>query len=101
MQTLTDLKRRVASTQRWLKVLEDGLEGKPHSLGAGEADAFEKSLARLEIQFLSVSKATKEGLELKRGASPVVNRYYGAPISKHVDLYVLEQFRTVGKDSSS
>lgn len=93
MATISDLKRRMESTARWMMVLEDGLRGVPHSLGLGEADAFEKSLARLGVQFLSKTKAAKQGLELRRGAKPVVRRYYGAPISDWKDLYVLEQFR--------
>jgi hypothetical protein len=95
MATISDLKRRMESTARWMMVLEDGLRGAPHSLGLGEADAFEKSLAKLGVVFLSKTKAAKQGLELRRGAKPVVRRYYGAPISDWKDLYVLEQFREV------
>jgi hypothetical protein len=76
-------------------VLEDGLRGAPHSLGLGEADACEKSLAKLGVVFLTKTKAAKQGLELRRGAKPVVRRYYGAPISDWKDLYVREQFREV------
>lgn len=95
MSNVTDLKRRMASTARWMMVLEDGLRGLPHTLGLGEADAFEKSLAVLGVRFLTKTKAVKEGLELKRGATPVVRRYYSAPISDYKDLYVREQFRPV------
>lgn len=95
MANLSDLKRRMAATARWMMTLEDGLNGRPHSLGIGEAEAFEKSLAKLGVRFLSKTKATKEKLELRRGATPVVRRYYGAPISDWKDLYVLEQFKPI------
>lgn len=95
MANVSDLKRRMASTARWMMTLEDGLNGRPHSLGLGEADAFEKSLSKLGVCFLSKTKAAKQGLELRRGAKPVVRRYYGAPISDWKDLYVLEQFKPV------
>lgn len=93
MPTVSDLKRRMASTARWMMVLEDGLKGAPHSLGKGEADAMEKALVKLGVRFLSRTRATKEGLELRRGAKPVVRRYYGSPISDWKDLYCLEQFK--------
>lgn len=96
MATVSDLKRRMASTARWMMVLEDGLNGKPHSLGIGEAMAFEKALAALGVHFLSKTKAAQNGLTLRRGARPVVRRYYGAPISDWKDLYVAEKFKTKG-----
>lgn len=92
MATVSDLKRRIVATSRWLKVLEDGLNGSPHGLGIGEADAMEKNLAKLGIRLLSKTKAAKEGLELRRGAKHVVCRNYGAPIGWG-DLYVEEQFK--------
>ena len=100
MATIADLKRRMESTARWMMVLEDGLRGTPHSLGLGEAEAFEKSLAKLGVRFLSKTRAGKEGLELRRGAKPVVRRYYGTPISDWKDLYVLEQFRPTASQQS-
>lgn len=93
MATVSDLKRRLASTAKWMTTLEDGLNGHPHSLGLGEGDAFEKALEKLGVQLLSRTKAAKQGLELRRGAVPVVRRYYRAPISDWKDLYVAEQFR--------
>jgi hypothetical protein len=93
MATVSDVRRRLSSTAKWMMTLEDGLNGKPHSLGLGKADAFEKALAKLGIEFLSRTKASKQGLELRRGAKPVVRRYYRAPISDWKDLYVAEQFR--------
>jgi len=78
-----------------MMVLESGLNGHPHSLYKGEAKAFEETLGRLGVRFLSKTKAAREGLELRRGAKPVVSRYYGAPIKDFRDLYCLEQFKPI------
>lgn len=91
MSTVTALKRRMASMTRWMKVLEDGLNGRPHSLGDGEGHAFSKRMHELGIELYSTTRAKKEGLTPKRGAKPIVTRYYGAPIQKDIGLYVREQ----------
>jgi hypothetical protein len=91
MNTVTELRRRMASIARWTKVLEDGLNGRPHSLGDGEGRAFSKRMSELGIELYSKSRAQKEGLSPKRGAKPVVTRYFSAPIQKDIGLYVLEQ----------
>ena len=91
MGTLTSLKRRMASIARWMMVLEDGLNGSPHTLGDGESMAFKKRMRELGVTLYSATRAKKEGFKLRRGAAPVVRCYYGAPIREYIGLYVLEQ----------
>jgi len=82
----------MASTARWMMVLEDGLNGRPHTLGDGESMAFKKRMRELGVTLYSATGAKKEGLKLRRAAKPVVACYYGAPIQDYIDLFVLEQF---------
>lgn len=93
--SVSQLKRRMSSAMRWMKTLDDGLNGKPHSLGQGEADAMAKYLALIGVTLISKSKASKNNLELRRGARPVVRRYFGSPISDWKDMYCLEQFKQI------
>lgn len=96
MSTVTALKRRMASMARWMMVLEDGLNGIPHSLGDGEGMAFKKRMAELGVSLYSETKAKKEGMKPRRGAKPVVRCYYGAPIQSYIGLYVREQLTETG-----
>lgn len=91
MSTVSALKNRMTATQQWISILMDGLNGKPHSLGKGAGAAFEKAMSKQGVVLLSVTKAAKSGLVLKRGAKPVVHRNFGAPVGWH-HLYCQEQF---------
>ncbi len=93
MADVTGLKHRVSSTIRWMTILQEGLSGNPQTLGLAAGDAFQKCLEKYGIRLLTMTKASSEGLELRRGARPVARRYYGAPISDWANLYVQEQFR--------
>lgn len=99
MATIGSVKKRVASLRRWLEVLEDGLNGKPHSLGDGEGGYFQKYVAGLGMELVSLTAATKRGLVLRRGVKPICSRYYPRPISAHHPLYLIEQFKP--KESSA
>lgn len=97
MSTVTALKKRLRSTARWMAVLEDGLNGNPHALGDGEGMAFKKRMRELDVSLYSATRAKKEGLKLRRGATPVVRCYYGAPIQDYIGLYVREQLTSNAK----
>lgn len=101
MPTLMDVRRRLKSIDRWLGVLRDGLNGSNHHLGSGEADAFQRTMEMLGIQLLSVNQAKKRSLRLKRGANPIVRRYYPAPISAYHSLYCLEQFSCADRPAAN
>ena len=95
MKTITDVKRRAASTTRWLNVLCCGLNGNPQRLGSGEGDAFEKCMTRVGFQVITRTRAERRGLRLKKRAKPIAKRYYDAPISDYGDLYLIQQFTKV------
>lgn len=101
MKTISDVKRRISSKRRWLNVLNDGLSGSAHSLGSGEGDAFEKFLKTLDLEAISVSRAAKRGLQLRRAAKPICSRYYKRPISSYHDLYLLQHFQPTMPEESS
>lgn len=91
MKTMRDVARRLESATRWVSVLQDGINGRIHSLGIGEGEAMEKALSRLGVRLLSKTRAAREGLVVRRGARPVVRRSYGQPIGL-ADLYCIQQF---------
>ena len=70
--------------------VKGGLMGKPFAWGAGEANAYMPILAGIGITLITKTQVKKRGYVLKRGVKPVGSRYYGAPIQKRADLYVLE-----------
>jgi hypothetical protein len=83
----------MTSVARWVKVLEDGLNGNPHTLGGGECYAFKKRMKELDVSLYSATRAKKEGFGLRRGVKPVVRCYHGAPIQDYIGLYVREQLK--------
>ena len=91
--SMTSVRAKVKSSQRWLRTLEDGLAGKPQRLGEGEGDALQKCAAALGIELITLTAGQKRGLELRRGAKPIASRYFGAPIQRYCYLYCIQQFR--------
>lgn len=81
------------SLQTWLHVataIIDGLNGKPFSWSGGEFSAYRPKAEAMGITLVTKTRIAKMGRRLKRGAAPVGNGYFGAPISRRADLYVLE-----------
>ncbi|CAA7619054.1 hypothetical protein [Magnetospirillum sp. SS-4] len=66
-----------------------GLEGKPFDWNGAEGEGKVKTLATMCIVLVTASGMRKRDHVLKRGAVPVGRRYYGAPIQRSADLYVL------------
>lgn len=93
MVTTSAIRSRIESQRRWLGVLEDGLNGKPHILSEGEADYLKKFALTWGLELISQSVAVKRGLVLKRGAKPICSRRYARPINPYSHLYLLEQFK--------
>lgn len=87
----------LARLQRYERVaaqVREGLAGKPFVWRAVDMQHARACLAAMGITLVSRSRAEVLGFVLKRGAVPVGAAYYAAPISRHVDVYVLEcQFR--------
>lgn len=67
-----------------------GLEGQPFSWRAVDYQHARPVLQAMGITLVSKGRARRLGFELKRGAQPVGKKYYTAPISKMIDVYVLE-----------
>ncbi len=67
-----------------------GLDGKPFSWRAVDFQHARPILQAMGIHLVSKSRAKRLGFVLKRGAQPVGQNYYTAPISKMVNVYVLE-----------
>lgn len=72
-------------------VLERGLRrGKAFSWGDGQRRTWEPVARELGATLLSKTAIARRGYRIKRGAKPVGAIYYGAPISRYADVYVLE-----------
>lgn len=68
---------------------EQGLIGNPFTWGTSEWRSKEVILAGLGFILVSESKLKRGGHRLKKNATPVGKAYFGAPIRKYANLYVL------------
>src|ERR1044072_3654011 len=89
MASRSTIQHKVARLLYALQVLEKGLDGKPVTLGAADADSVQDYLHAIGISLISKTALTKSGYRLKRGAKPLMIRYYTAPIQKYAPLYAL------------
>lgn len=81
--------KRLEAAQEAISDLLDGLNGKSFTWGDSEYRSKEGILASLGFALVTKTKLTRGGHELKQGVSPVGKAYFGAPIRKYADLYVL------------
>ena len=70
--------------------VQRGLRGKPFAWGDAERRSYVDNAAAMGITLLSLSALERRGYQLKRGAQPVGSAYYGSPLSRYANLYVLE-----------
>lgn len=70
--------------------IADGLEGRPFSWRAVDAQHGLPVARTMGITLVSKTRAEKLGYELKRNQSPVGHRYFRSPISGFHPVYVLE-----------
>lgn len=72
--------------------IRDALLGrhKTFTWGDGQRRAWEPIARSMGATLLAKTAIERRGLRLKRGARPVGTIYYGAPISRFADVYVLE-----------
>ena len=82
--------KRAASFWLVAQQIADGLRGAPFRWGEGERRHYVAKAAALGVTLVTVSGAKKMGRALRKGAKPVGTAYFGAPIRRHADLYVLE-----------
>ena len=88
---MTVLREKISRVNRWLSVLQDGCDGRPHTLSAGEGKACLDVAMLLGFELVSHSKIRQRKRRLKRGQRPRVFIYMTAPISKHIGLYEVSQ----------
>lgn len=82
--------QRLDAAQVAIRELMDGLNGKPFTWGDSEYHQKEGMLAALGFAVVTITKLTRGGHELLRGVKPVGRAYFGTPIRKYADLYVLD-----------
>ena len=81
-----------------LDAVLNGLEGRRFQWSEGKRRPFTRRLRSAGITLVTLSAAKERGYSLKRGASPVGTGYFGAPIQRQANLYVLElHFRKARK----
>lgn len=70
--------------------LEQGLIGNPFTWGNSEYRSKEGILARCGFAVVTMTKLKRGGHRLKKNVKPVGKAYFGSPIRKYADLYVLD-----------
>lgn len=73
-----------------LGIVLKGLDGHPFTWGNGQRLAWTPLLKEAGVTLVTKTQIEKRGMKLKRGAKPVGCAYFGAPIQRYADLYVLE-----------
>lgn len=82
--------QRLEAAAAAVRELQDGLNGTPFTWGDSEYRQKEGILAALGFAVVTATKLTRGGHELKKGVKPVGKAYFGSPIRKYADLYVLD-----------
>lgn len=72
------------------KCIIEGLNGKPFNWGGSEGSANRCTSAKMGARLVTRTMLKKLGYRLKRGAKPVGSCYYGSPINRTADLFVLQ-----------
>lgn len=83
-------KKRLETRIRLLQMLTDGLAGKPFQWGEGESMNYFPIARQLGCTLKTKTAIERAGMALKRNAKPVGSAYFGAPIQKQCDLYIVE-----------
>lgn len=86
----SEISNRLATYLYVINALIDGLQGNPFDWGAGQREAFTKIAAASGVTLVTKTEAARRGYSLKRGATPVGKGYWGAPLKRRADLYILE-----------
>jgi hypothetical protein len=90
-RTPGDMRGHLAAFIHVAEMLSDGLAGKRQfHWGDGERQAYTVKAAALGATLVSRNQIKKQGYELKRNAKPVGTAYFGAPIQRATDLFILE-----------
>lgn len=83
------LRHRIERAAYALRVVTDGVNGKPRTLGASDAESVLRYLSGVGIELVTKTAAERRGFRLKRGARPLARRYFPAPLKRYADLFDL------------
>lgn len=83
-------RRKLERQARVLDGIRGGLIGAPFGWPEHKRKAWIPAAAHMGWTLLSRTALTKRGYVLKRGAKPVGVAYWGAPLSRWVELYLVE-----------
>ncbi len=86
----SEIQRRLETISGVATEIHEGLGGKPFQWNGAEGEWKVLWAEDLGITLLTKTALEKRGYRLKRGAKPIGRRYFGAPIQKYAELYVLE-----------
>ena len=81
---------RLALRRAGLRDVIAGLEGRRFSWGAATFKAHRPMLRALGVTLVTRSRIEKRGWRLTRGARPVGQVYFEAPIGRYAEVYVAE-----------
>jgi len=84
------IQARLASYRKIIDAISRGLSGKPFHWTNGEYEAYRAKAYVMGFTLVTRTKLEKTGCRLKRGVRPVGTAYFRSPISRDIDLYVLE-----------
>lgn len=77
--------------QKWLNLVLNALRGGERVLwGMGEREGAEKMLKELGVTVITRSRAERMGYKLRASAKPIGTGYFGSPIKRDANLYILE-----------
>ena len=84
------IQNRLASYRKIVDAISRGLSGQPFHWTNGEFEAYRPKAYVMGFTLVTKTRIEKTGYRLKRGARPVGTAYFRSPISRDIDLYVLE-----------
>lgn len=73
-----------------LKVLEQGLNDSLATVDDKEGERLIQAAKRVGMMLVLETQIAECGYWLKRNTTPVLRKYFPAPIQQHVDLYDLQ-----------
>jgi hypothetical protein len=88
MSVLT--KKQLIRLHQLTDTILQGLEGKPFHWGQGERWAYTPMLTKIDVTLVTRNRIDKLGYRLKKSQEPVGTTYFGTPIDKQADVFVLE-----------
>lgn len=83
-------KKQLIRLHQLTHTILQGLDGKPFHWGQGERWAYTPMLTKIGVTLVTRNRIDKLGYRLKKSQKPVGTTYFGTPIDKQADVFVLE-----------